>query len=705
MPRIIYLFLIILCTLTSCQDYEFEQQPSFPEGSVGFRSKILQTRGTPIMGFSELQEYKVIAYQHTGLWRDVDVTTPAALFMDHISVSQVASGSWSYSPLRYWPQNENLTFFAYSPEAGKEGIPNQYGLTITTPVDGKAPVITYTVPTQVENQPDLLVSTNQNYDLNRQSNGSGGVNMDLNHALTCIGLKATGEGERIIEAKITGIVGKGSLTLGSPTINWNIESETANYEFSAGVNKEPLDHNISSILNGDGYLMMIPQVLTDEAKLILTIDGGDQPYEQTFNLNVADKGVWEAGQFIEYSFAITPSGSIILNPESLVLPALEKSYSSFSVICPEQLPDATWTVTVPQGGWLELCDNPSGVNTIVQTDKYTYSGQGSMLLYAFAPNANTLLQELSSEITLTGSSQKIGVTQLYPDEIYIPKYPHGGWAGSNVYWVEDSNYPDGGYLTFDDKDVTTHEQYQGVYFMWGSLVALSPMGTSWKGGLWINDKTNGQVLYVPNLSSASNGGWNPAVSTGWGTIPRLGWSNSSNPNNGGYPVSIPFNEDQSYLIQNHNPQKNVGDICKYITDMGWAPGAKEGRKWRMPTHLEYENVSTDYEKINSTSFRYIASDDKFGHTLYDTGFLRRLGIGTPFFPTSGYRTTIGGQNGGVDNEPKYRPGEAFTYWTSSPNGVNGDAFDYILIKGSPTNTQNFQRNTGATVRCVLENNK
>lgn len=705
-----YFIPIMMLFLVSCQENESEQMPSFPEGTVGFRVHTSQTRGTPLWQLSEVTGFQVVAYQYAGLWNNVSASAPASLFMDHVSVIQNAdNNSWYYSPLRYWPLTDNLTFFAYSPQAATNGVPNQAGLAVTTPTDGSAPVITYTVPAKVEDQPDLLVSTAQNYNLNRQDNGTSGVNMELAHALTCVGFNATGTGERITGVKVSGVIGTGSLTLGGQTITWDIDPLATTYEFEAGANDESLDSNPSSILNGDGYLMMIPQTLTDQAKLTLTIDGGAAPYEQTFSLNVAGNGVWKAGNFIEYRFAVTPTTTILLAPESLVLTALANSYSSFTVICPDDDPNIEWTVTVPSGGWLEICDNMTGVNQIPQSDQYTYSGRGTQKLFAFAPVANISSVELLSTITLEGSTQEISVKQLYQDEIYVPEYPHGGWAGSNIYWVVDNNYPDGGYLTFDDKEVTTHEQYQGVYFMWGSLVALSPLGNSWTGGIW--NGTSGQILYIPNKNVGTNGGWNPAANSTWGYIPRLGWTNNSNPANGGSAISIAFNQDQSYLIQNHNPQGNIGDICKYITDMGWAPGSMEGRKWRMPTHLEYLNL-TDYARTISGFFPYQQSTNRFGQAAYSNGYRRTAGDGTPFFPASGYRTALFGLNGGVDDGNGYRPGEALSYWTSSPRVNNGDALDYVQIQqadkvseAKPTNTQGFQRNTGSTIRCVLENSK
>ena len=701
MFRYVYPIIVILFLLSSCQENESEEVYNFPEGAVGFHIETLQTRGTPVMGLQEVDEFRVIAYQYEGLWESIRNNGTAQLFMENVGITQSSPDVWSYSPLQYWPlTNQNISFFAYSPQAATGSTPNNNGLSIAYNATGGSPVITYTVPTTVEDQPDLLVCTTPLTDLNRISN-SAGVDIPLQHALTCIDFKATGEGERIIGVKLSGVVGNGSLTLGEQTIDWNIDPDNTDYEFKAGVNLEPLDNNPSSILSNDGYLMMIPQTLTDKALLTLTIDGGSDPYEQTFSLNTVNNGVWLPGQFIEYRFAVTPTITILLSPEQLILSASAKSYSSFSVICPEEISDATWTVKTSTADWLEIYDNPSGSNDVPQIDKYTYSGQGTTQLFAYAPASNTSSARLISSILLEETTQSIEVSQLFQDEVYVPTYPQGGWAGSNIYWVEDATYPDGGYLTFDDKDVHTHEHYQGVYFMWGSLVALSPYNNAWTGGLW--NGTNGQVIYIPNKDAGTNGGWNPSTNTGWGYIPRLGWSNSSNPAGGGSALSLANNSGQSYLIQNHNPQGNVGDICKYLTDKGWAPGAKEGRKWRMPTHVEFS--IGNYEKIGTLPFPLLNSTDWIGHAIYPNGFRNTSGNGTPFFPTSGYRLSSA-TDGSIYNLTNYRPGEAFTYWSSSPDRIYGHGLDYVNGFSQPTSVQGFfQRYTGATVRCVLEGYK
>ena len=195
---------------------------------------------------------------------------------------------------------------------------------------------------------------------------------------------------------------------------------------------------------------------------------------------------------------------------------------------------------------------------------------------------------------------------------------HSGWAGSNIYWDPIKEI-----LTFDDNgDDRSHENYQGVFFKWGSLVATSPTD-SWNntdGEFFLNnpslstsDKNLSKVIYVPNTNSSTNGGWNPNIKSNnrWANIPYV---------KDGFYNTFPMTEEahkRAYLLEVHNPTKNIGDICKYITDQGWAPRADEGIKWRMPT-------SNDFEKYGMTDnlifreygqFNEVSTTNNFGQTI------------------------------------------------------------------------------------------
>ena len=226
---------------------------------------------------------------------------------------------------------------------------------------------------------------------------------------------------------------------------------------------------------------------------------------------------------------------------------------------------------------------------------------------------------------------------------------HTGWAGSNIYF-------DGNKLTFDGIGVTTHQNYQGLYFQWGSLYGISPQ----------NAYSTSTILYPPAGGTTSG--------LAWTAIPRVD------------DASITVNRDRNYLYEITDASKGIGDICKYLTDKGWAPTGK----WRMPTSSEFDAESS-YTKSGS-SWVAITSTNAAGQFVNSnaSGYIK-TGTDIAFFPAAGYRrgsdaTLIGvGTNG--------------YYWSSSPIGMYG----YNLNFGATLYPSNaYGRAFAFSVRCVRE---
>ncbi|MFR4025587.1 MAG: fimbrillin family protein [Alistipes indistinctus] len=155
-----------------------------------------------------------------------------------------------------------MSFFAYSPHAAAaNGItPN-----VTTGI----PTISYTVPTNCSDQPDLMVAALV-ADRNKTNNGSAPVNFQMRHALTCIGFKASGNGQQITKLEIQGGYDRRHL---DNQCRRNILME---YRLLLHTGKwKPRWIRLytrillSQLVNtGGGYLMMIPQTLPAGARLI-----------------------------------------------------------------------------------------------------------------------------------------------------------------------------------------------------------------------------------------------------------------------------------------------------------------------------------------------------------------------------------------------------------------------------------------------------
>lgn len=99
-------------------------------------------------------------------------------------VTRGESSNWAYSPLRYWPANDKVNFYAYSPTASRN-IKTGEGLT-DFDYSASAP-FTYTVPEIKKNdaQEDFLIAR-----LLDQNEAVGTVNLNFQHALSRVTFSA-----------------------------------------------------------------------------------------------------------------------------------------------------------------------------------------------------------------------------------------------------------------------------------------------------------------------------------------------------------------------------------------------------------------------------------------------------------------------------------------------------------------------------------
>jgi hypothetical protein len=198
------------------------------------------------------------------------------------------------------------------------------------------------------------------------------------------------------------------------------------------------------------------------------------------------------------------------------------------------------------------------------------------------------------------------------------------WAGSNIYW-------DGAKLTFLPENIPEAAQgYQGVYFLWGSLVGISPKGNF--------DNAN-TILYVHNGISTWSNTQRAASGHDWtGTtmadIPHI--------KTGEFLVNAPWFDDhrlRNYLVEVHNPGNRTGDICKFLTDTGDAPPGE----WRMPNFRELGIEANEYDMyVNHQPFwdSSIIKDD--GTTnFYTVPSYAKKTVSETIFPAGGSRVANG----------------------------------------------------------------
>ena len=130
-----------------------------PQGNipVGFSGDLPATRVLQeYASASDLSSIGVFAYFTHGSFNSGSAT-PNFMYNQEVK-RQSPTNNWTYSPERYWPNNETdkLSFFAYAPYVDETAT--DAALTFKDKTTAGYPVLTYTVPTTEAAQIDLLAA-------------------------------------------------------------------------------------------------------------------------------------------------------------------------------------------------------------------------------------------------------------------------------------------------------------------------------------------------------------------------------------------------------------------------------------------------------------------------------------------------------------------------------------------------------------------
>jgi hypothetical protein len=227
------------------------------------------------------------------------------------------------------------------------------------------------------------------------------------------------------------------------------------------------------------------------------------------------------------------------------------------------------------------------------------------------------------------------------------------WAKSNIYW-------DGDELMFSESG---NSDYQGVFFKWGSLVGISPVGGD----------ADALTLYIPPVSG---GNWETcsASDSPWGNynnIPRITSVNGST------DWTFPY----LYTLGSSGYDSYTGDICAYLTN----------RIWRMPTVSEYNSFRPLTPNPNTFTDGVDPNDPTGRGLMGSAGITCNNSLGGIFFPASGYRTDSYSMVGSMGH-----------YWSGSLMGAMGNNIMGCRVRFySGVITDDYLNGTYlASVRCV-----
>lgn len=326
MKKSIFFVGLAALVLAGCSQNDSATSEGSASNAVGFSTFVQKaTKGTPVTGvaFPVDGDFLVLGYNTGVTTLDASVTaaTVAPNFMRQ-TVTQTASGVYTYTPLRYWPSTTGsmISFFAVSPASVKSSVtPTDIS---TTP--GALPVVTYAVPADPVKQVDLMLASAID---KKQTDGA--TAFSFTHALTKIGFTAklasnygtAGTYIRINNISLTNVAGTGvfSAAVGG---TW---AQTTPTDFSSTF---MLDYLKNLVDNGsvstttaktmvldNSYLMLVPADYSTSATAALAVtytitnaDGATSTVTSTTllkNLTVAAGKTWASGSSVTYNLTIT----------------------------------------------------------------------------------------------------------------------------------------------------------------------------------------------------------------------------------------------------------------------------------------------------------------------------------------------------------------------------------------------------------------
>ena len=259
------------------------------------------TRGTQITNADGMSSFGVTAF------------LGSQKYMDHVEIKKSAD-SWKPQTDYFWLNGKPLDFYAWYPynsAEGKNGIPA--GMTLNKEDFSS---ISYTVPTDVSKQEDLMFAVNKN--ASEPADGKA-TSLDFKHSLAAVKF-VVGDlptGTKVTSVALKGVKYKGNLAVttddkGEVQFTWsNLANDTEN--FTQATNKEVKENDTdNAITNENQTFFMMPQTLPDDAMVEVVVED-EKASKVTLTGALQDataaegaKNKWEAGN--TYTYRVNSSG-------------------------------------------------------------------------------------------------------------------------------------------------------------------------------------------------------------------------------------------------------------------------------------------------------------------------------------------------------------------------------------------------------------
>ena len=232
----------------------------------------------------------IIAFAYTGNWSaSASTLTPELLYNEKFNFYGESLTSETLRTTWMSLGNKNTSFFAYAPY----GIIDGSTAVLSDSTATGTPTITYTVPTDVAEQQDLLYACHKDYAASQKQ----AVPLTFNHALTAVCFKLGFSDVTIKSLTVRNVIATGKFSLDG---TWDLAGSTpdASYTFDFGEDGA----GIAALANGNNTLMVIPQKFgtNSPAMIELTYVEDLDGSEHTLTGSLAGTE-WQQGKRLTYT--------------------------------------------------------------------------------------------------------------------------------------------------------------------------------------------------------------------------------------------------------------------------------------------------------------------------------------------------------------------------------------------------------------------
>lgn len=342
MKRFFFSLIALSAAVVGCTQSAMLESPEIFNQEVSFSP---YTGRTPVTKATDIVEKTGLASAggfQVYCFLDKKNSSPLVTYIDDAHVTSNDGETWSYNKLVYWPDatsQSTLSFVAYSSNAvlGVDKVANTEDdpeFAITT-VNGLASGFTFTVPTDVDNQVDLLATAyHKGHDLNNTS--SGKVTLQFQHLLSRVGFKVQTTTDKSVTINALSFGGtlatSGTLDFDEHIINAGT-NETAIPALSVGAPgqatyvlfavDEPTATNKDDVTisdadqtavqvtraNNSNYLMIMPQTVEAKGDIEINVEYtiGTSAKSKTATIELEKDFEFAAGRAYEFILNISTS--------------------------------------------------------------------------------------------------------------------------------------------------------------------------------------------------------------------------------------------------------------------------------------------------------------------------------------------------------------------------------------------------------------